>query len=567
MKALDEIISRRYPELMGRIEELKGKNGQSTEDILLKTDVLRNSSVLDVLSEFYRIEKIESIPEDHIDYELIKQFPISFAKKFRILPIKKNNGMLKVVFAPPQELYALDEVRSRFNCSLKTYIALEQVLNDTINRVYEQAKDVVSEDINEGSGLSDMEFTEPQDLIEAEDEAPIIKFINTLLFQAVREHASDIHIECFEKEVLIRFRKDGILHDVTKVPKTVQSSVISRVKIMSELDIAEKRKPQDGSIRLKIGGRDIDVRVSTVPTSWGESVVMRLLYRSSVLMSFEQLGLEGEKLKLVESLTQRPHGIILVTGPTGSGKTTSLYAALQRINLPDKKIITIEDPVEYQIQGINQIQVNTRVDLTFANGLRSILRQDPDVILVGEIRDRETADISMNASLTGHLVFSTLHTNDSVSAVTRLADMGVESFLIASTLSAVIAQRLVRLLCNHCKEQYVPLDEELDRIELPRESCQEGKIYRVKGCHECMGTGFSGRIAIFEILLIDDEFKNTILTHPDAATLKETALRKGLVTLRMDGADKVANGMTSIDEVLRVTEEVVELASTGTIGI
>jgi len=555
MKALDEIIGRRYPEVMGRIEELKGKNGRNTEDILLKTDVLKDSPALDVLSEFYGVEKVESIPEDDIDYELIKQFPISFAKRFRILPISKDNGTLKVVFAPPQELYALDEVRSRFNCSLETYITLERVLTDSINRVYEQGKDVVSEDINEGSGLSDMEFTEPQDLIEAEDEAPIIKFINTLLFQAVREHASDIHIECFEKEVLVRFRKDGILHDVTKVPKTVQSPVISRVKIMSELDIAERRKPQDGSIRLKIGGRDIDVRVSTVPTSWGESVVMRLLYRSSVLMSFEQLGLEGKKLETVESLIKRPHGIILVTGPTGSGKTTSLYAALQRINLPDKKIITIEDPVEYQIQGINQIQVNTKVDLTFANGLRSILRQDPDVILVGEIRDRETADISMNASLTGHLVFSTLHTNDSVSAVTRLADMGVESFLIASTLSAVIAQRLVRILCTRCRELYVPIDEELGRIGLAREACPEGKIYRAKGCQECMETGFSGRIAIFEILLIDDELKNTVLTHPDSSTLKEKALRNGLITLRMDGADKVAKGITSIDEVLRVTEE------------
>ncbi len=555
MKALDEIISRRYPEVMGRIEELKGKNGRNTEDILLKTDILKDSPALDVLSEFYGIEKIESIPEDDIDYELIKQFPISFAKKFRILPINKDNGTLKVVFAPPQELYALDEVRSRFNCSLETYITLERVLNDSINRVYEQGKDVASGDINDGSGLSDMEFTEPQDLIEAEDEAPIIKFINTLLFQAVREHASDIHIECFEKEVLVRFRKDGILHDVTKVPKTVQSSVISRVKIMSKLDIAERRKPQDGSIRLKIGGRDIDVRVSTIPTSWGESVVMRLLYRSSVLMSFEQLGLEGKKLELLESLARRPHGIILVTGPTGSGKTTSLYAALQRINLPDKKIITIEDPVEYQIQGINQIQVNTKVDLTFANGLRSILRQDPDVILVGEIRDRETADISMNASLTGHLVFSTLHTNDSVSAVTRLADMGVEPFLIASTLSAVVAQRLVRILCTQCKEQYVPLDEELSRIGLAREFCPEGKIYRARGCHECMETGFSGRIAIFEILLIDNELKNAVLINPDSVTLKEKALRNGLVTLRMDGADKVAKGITSIDEVLRVTEE------------
>ncbi len=558
MKALDEIISRLHPEATPKIRELGEKNGQNTEDIILTTDILEESSLLDVLSEFYGTEKAESIPEDEIDYELVKQFPIGFAKRFRILPISLNDGVLKVVFAPPQELYALDEIMSRFSCSLRTRITLERVLSESINRVYERSKDIGSEGIREGTGLDEMDFAEPQDLIEAEDEAPIIKFINTLLFQAVREHASDVHIECFEKDVKIRFRKDGILHDVTSVPKTVQSQVVSRVKIMSQLDIAEKRKPQDGSIRLKVGGRDIDVRVSTVPTSWGESVVMRLLYRSSVLLNFEDLGLEGEKLKLVESFTRRPHGIVLVTGPTGSGKTTSLYAALQRINLPDRKIITIEDPVEYQIQGINQIQVNTRVDLTFANGLRSILRQDPDVILVGEIRDRETADISMNASLTGHLVFSTLHTNDSVSAVTRLVDMGVEPFLIASTLSAVIAQRLVRVLCGHCRERYEPLCEEIARIGLARESCPEGKIYRARGCTDCMETGFSGRIAIFEILVIDDEIKNTILTSPDAATLKDKALRNGLVTLRTDGAAKVAGGTTSIEEVLRVTEEVSE---------
>lgn len=555
MKSLDEIIGARHPELVAKIGELREKSGATTEDLLLKTDVLGDSPTLDVLSEFYEIPKIESIPEDDIDQELVKQFPISFAKKFGILPIGISDGELKVVLAPPPDLCALDEIKSRFDCSLEPYLALESVLSESINRVYEQGKDVAAEDISESSGISDMEFTEPEDLIEARDEAPIIKFINTLLFRAVREHASDIHIECFEKEVSVRFRKDGILHDVTTVPKTVQSSVISRVKIMSELDIAERRKPQDGGIRLRIGGRDIDVRVSTVPTSWGESVVMRLLYRSSVLKSFEDLGLEGEKLGLVESLVRRPHGIVLVTGPTGSGKTTSLYAALQRINLPDKKIITIEDPVEYQIQGINQIQVNAKVDLTFANGLRSILRQDPDVILVGEIRDKETADISMNASLTGHLVFSTLHTNDSVSAVTRLTDMGVEPFLIASTLSAVIAQRLVRVLCPRCRERYEPLSDELDRAGLSRKTVPDGGLYRARGCAECMDTGFSGRIAIFEILVVDDRLKTAIVGSPDSSTLKNEALARGLVTLRMDGAEKVARGITSVDEVLRVTEE------------
>ena len=555
MNALDEIIGARHPELAGKLEELRSKSGATTEDLLLRTDVLEDSPTLDVLSEFYGIPKIESIPEDDIDQELVKEFPISFAKKFRILPIGRSDGEIKVVVAPPPDLCALDEIKSRFDCSLEPYLALEHVLNESINRVYEQGKDVAAEDISESSGIADMEFTEPEDLIEARDEAPIIKFINTLLFRAVREHASDIHIECFEKEVSVRFRKDGILHDVTAVPKTVQSSVISRVKIMSELDIAERRKPQDGGIRLRIGGRDIDVRVSTVPTSWGESVVMRLLYRSSVLKSFEDLGLEGEKLELVESLVRRPHGIVLVTGPTGSGKTTSLYAALQRINLPDKKIITIEDPVEYQIQGINQIQVNAKVDLTFANGLRSVLRQDPDVILVGEIRDKETADISMNASLTGHLVFSTLHTNDSVSAVTRLTDMGVEPFLIASTLSAVIAQRLVRVLCPGCRERYEPLSDELARAGLSRETVPDGGLYRARGCDECMETGFSGRIAIFEILVVDERLKAAIVASPDSSTLRNEALDRGLVTLRMDGAEKVAKGVTSVDEVLRVTEE------------
>jgi general secretion pathway protein E len=324
---------------------------------------------------------------------------------------------------------------------------------------------------------------------------------------------------------------------------------------MAELDIAEKRKPQDGRIRVKVAGRDVDVRISTVPTSWGESVVMRLLDRSSVLLSLEDLGLEGKKLQTINALIHRPHGIILVTGPTGSGKTTSLYAALERINSPDKKIITIEDPVEYQIQGINQIQVNSKVNLSFANGLRSVLRQDPDVILVGEIRDRETADIAIHASLTGHLVFSTLHTNDSASAITRLIDMGIEPFLVASSLMAVVAQRLIRFLCQSCKERYVPLDDELTRIGIERGSLPEGNLYRAKGCTECLGTGYSGRSGIFEILLVDDDIRGHTLSTTDSGTIKKKALEHAMTTLRMDGAEKVLKGLTSIDEVMRVTEE------------
>ncbi|MGH7885932.1 MAG: type II secretion system ATPase GspE [Thermodesulfobacteriota bacterium] len=554
MRTLEEIINEHQPEILQQIEDIKVKNGETTEEIIIKTPILSDSITLEVLSEFYEIPKLESISESEIDFELVKKLPISFTKKYRLMPLSKQNGCLKIAFAPPLDLYALDEVKSLFDCSLETYITHSHVIVNTINRIYEQGKEVSGE-IEGETGISETELPEPKDLIEADDEAPIIRFVNSLLFQATKEKASDIHIECFEKEVAVRYRKDGILHNVTSIPKKLQSSVISRVKIMAELDIAEKRKPQDGRIRLKVAGRDVDVRISTVPTTWGESVVMRLLDRASVVLSFEELGLGGQKLKTLESLIKRPHGIVLVTGPTGSGKTTSLYAALQRINSPDKKIITIEDPVEYQIQGINQIQVNNKVNLSFANGLRSVLRQDPDVILVGEIRDRETADISIHASLTGHLVFSTLHTNDSASAITRLIDMDIEPFLVASSLLSIIAQRLVRILCNHCKEKYVPADEELRRIGIKRIDIPGETLYKPKGCPRCVDTGFSGRIAIFEILLMDDEIRHLTLTTADSSTVKKKAVERGLVTLRMDGADKVLRGITSIEEVLRVTEE------------
>lgn len=554
MRTIEEIISEQSPDILPEIEELKEKSGETAEEILLKSNLLNENITLDILSKFYEIPKLEKITDDEIDYELVKELPISFTKKYRLIPLSKNDSKLKIAFAPPLDLYALDEVKSLFNCSLDTYITHGQVIVNSINRIYEQGKEVSGE-IEGDTGFSDTELKEPKDLIEADDEAPIIRFVNSLLFRATKEKASDIHIECFEKEVAIRYRKDGILHNVTSVPKKLQSSIISRVKIMAELDIAEKRKPQDGRIRLKVAGRDVDVRISTVPTSWGESVVMRLLDRSSVILSFEQLGLTGKKLKTLEALVKRPHGIVLVTGPTGSGKTTSLYAALQRINSPDKKIITIEDPVEYQITGINQIQVNSKVNLSFANGLRSVLRQDPDVILVGEIRDRETADISIHASLTGHLVFSTLHTNDSASAITRLIDMDIEPFLVASSLHAVIAQRLVRILCENCKEEYEPTDEELYRIGIKRQEIDGRKLYRPRGCTECVDTGFSGRIAIFEILIVDDEIRQLTLSTADSSTIKRKAIERGLVTLRVDGADKVLKGITSIDEVLRVTEE------------
>ncbi|MGI9554131.1 MAG: type II secretion system ATPase GspE [Thermodesulfobacteriota bacterium] len=555
MKTLDQILQERNPDIIENFQELKSKSSDSPEEVLIKSNLLNDDNLLSVLSEYYEVPVIREIKDEDIDFELVKELPISFSRKYRLIPLTKTNGTVKIAFAPPIDLYALDEVRGLFNCSIESHITLNHTLNASINRVYEQGKEMSGDIDDDSIGITESELQEPKDLLETDDEAPIIRFVNSLLFQAVKEKASDIHIECFEKDVAVRFRKDGMLHNITSVPKKTQSSIISRVKIMAELDIAEKRKPQDGRIRLKVAGRDVDVRISTVPTTWGESVVMRLLDRSSVILSLEDLGLEGDKLRMFDFLIRRPHGIVLVTGPTGSGKTTSLYASLERINSPDKKIITIEDPVEYQIQGINQIQVNNKVNLSFANGLRSVLRQDPDVILVGEIRDRETADISIHASLTGHLVFSTLHTNDSASAITRLIDMDIEPFLVASSLLAVVAQRLVRVLCPHCKEKYEPTDEELARVGINRNEVKDGVLYRSKGCHECIDTGFSGRLAIFEILIIDDDIRNLTLNTTDSSTIKRKAVENGLITLRIDGASKIVNGQTSVDEVLRVTEE------------
>jgi general secretion pathway protein E len=398
------------------------------------------------------------------------------------------------------------------------------------------------------------ELEEPTDLLEATDDAPIIRLVNSLLSQAIRERASDIHVEPFEKEVVARFRIDGILYNILTIQKRFQASIASRVKIMSGLNIAEKRLPQDGGMRIKIGGKDVDIRVSIVPTSFGERIVLRLLYRESALLPLDQIGFAGETLRRFEEFITKPHGIILVTGPTGSGKTTTLYGALSKINAPDKNIITIEDPVEYQLKGIGQIQVNPKIQLTFAAGLRSVLRQDPDVILVGEIRDGETAEIAIQAALTGHLVFSTLHTNDSAGAVTRLLDMKIEPFLISSSVMAILAQRLVRVLCTQCREPYALTQAELQELEIVP-GAESRAAYRAKGCPACFQTGYLGRTAIYELLDIDDEMRQLIMKNADASTIKALAVRKGMKTLRQDGADKVLAGITSVDEVVRVTQK------------
>jgi general secretion pathway protein E len=396
---------------------------------------------------------------------------------------------------------------------------------------------------------------ETGDLLDDTSDAPIIKLVNLVLSQAVKARASDIHIEPYQNRIKIRHRVDGILYDMLSPPKHIQSTLISRIKIMAKLNIAEKRLPQDGRIEIRIGDRDVDIRVSTIPIAFGERVVLRLLDKTNVLLKLSDLGMSEKGLKVFNQLIKSAHGIILVTGPTGSGKTTTLYAALSIINNPDINIITIEDPIEYQIEGIGQIQVNPKIDLTFANGLRSIVRQDPDVILVGEIRDLQTAEIAIQAALTGHLVFSTLHTNDSASAITRLIDMGIEPFLVTSSVIGILAQRLVRNICNECKNVYTPDEESLQNIGITPEMYEGKKIYRGKGCQGCLNTGYRGRTGIFELMILNDSIKNLILKTSDSSSIKHKAVEHEMISLRQDGALKVLNGITTTEEVLRITQK------------
>ena len=398
------------------------------------------------------------------------------------------------------------------------------------------------------------EIEEIGDLLDDTSDSPVIRLVNLMFSQAVRDNASDIHIEPYQNSLKIRQRLDGILHDMLSPPKHVQSALISRVKIMAKLNIAEKRLPQDGRIELKIANKEIDIRVSTLPTAFGERVVLRLLRKSTVMISLRDLGMPQDRFTPFEREIKAPNGIVLVTGPTGSGKTTTLYAALSSINNSDINIITIEDPIEYRISGIGQVQVNPKIDLTFASGLRSIVRQDPDVILVGEIRDSETAEIAIQSALTGHLVFSTLHTNDSAGAITRLRDMGIEQFLIASSVNAILAQRLVRIICPHCKEEYTPEPEMLQRIGLSKEECHGQKAYRGKGCAKCFHTGYKGRCGIFELLLMTQDMKALVLKTSDANQIKKQAIENGMISLQKDGAMKVQQGITTIEEVYRVCQ-------------
>jgi general secretion pathway protein E len=494
----------------------------------------------------------QEIEESLVDTSLLTRLPLAFVRKNMVLPIREADGKLLVAIGNPANLLAIDELRGIYGMPAECMMVPAATLLDSINRLYSQlsgsAQDVVEELEGEDLNTIASELNEPRDLLDLTDEAPVIRLLNSILFQAVKERASDIHIEPYEREVEVRFRIDGILYKMLTPPKVVQEALISRVKIMSGLNIAEKRLPQDGRIRIVVAGRSIDIRVSIIPTFFGERVVLRLLDKKKGILSLEDIGISREGVKTMDRLLSRNNGIILVTGPTGSGKSTTLYAALSRLNSSEQNIITVEDPIEYQLKGVGQIQVNPKIDLTFANGLRSILRQDPDIIMVGEIRDVETAEIAIQASLTGHLVFSTLHTNDSATAITRLIDMGIEPFMVASSLSAVLAQRLVRLICPHCREAYSP-EQDYPGITLP------SVLYRGKGCDRCFGLGTMGRTLIHELLLVDADICSMIIKQAPAGVIKEYAVSRGMKTLRDDGLEKAAAGITTIQEVMRVTQE------------
>jgi general secretion pathway protein E len=564
--ALAQILDQQREKPMG-LWELVVANRMATE-----VEVSR------ALADECGLPLVETIDVDAVEIAAATRLPIGYAKAHHLLVVREAEHDVDVVCGDPFDIEALDAVRAQFDKSLNVHVAVPDVVTDAINRVYERQQTTDELKSEETQGDDD-----EIDILESDDDAPVIRWVNSLFFQAVKERASDIHIEPEEKEVIVRYRIDGELYVARRASRQFLSAVLARVKIMAGLNIAEKRLPQDGRISLKIAGRSLDIRVSTVPTSRdSERIVMRLLHKTNVLLELSELGFADRDFHLMHQLIERPDGIVLVTGPTGSGKTTTLYACLNRINRPNVNILTAEDPVEYEIGGIHQVPVQPKIGLTFASALRAFLRQDPDVIMVGEIRDKETAEIAIHASMTGHLVLSTLHTNDAAGAVTRLVEMEMEPFLVRSTVIGILAQRLVRRLCEKCREPYEASPWELEQLGLDPERCRWRKarrlnpkyvvhevdleplgwwgpgmptFYRAKGCQQCDQKGFTGRIGIYELLVVEDAVGGLILQKADAQTIKRAAQVQGMDSLRDDGARKVLHGKTTVEEVVAATQE------------
>ena len=581
---IGEILVRRgalEPDKLEDALETAADRAVDLRDLLVATRVVDEDKVVRALADEVGMEFVEQISTDVIPEELIEAVPINFARQNRVLPLTESDDGVRVAVANPLDPFPIDDLRILLGKTILPVAASEEAIDDAINRVYERKDETALAEAKEGE-----EVEELRDLIDMTDEAPVIRWVNNLFYTAVKERASDIHIEPTEDKVIVRYRVDGRLMPRKEANRGFLPSIVSRVKIEAGLNIAEKRLPQDGRITKKIAGKVIDVRVSTIPTAKGERVVMRLLDKEQVLLNLIDLGFARRELEQLEHLITRPNGIILVTGPTGSGKTTTLYACLNKINTPEKNILTAEDPVEYELRGIGQMQVQPKIGLTFASGMRSFLRQDPDVIMVGEIRDHETAEIAIHASLTGHLVLSTLHTNDAPSAITRLVDMDVQAYQISSSVLAVLAQRLVRRLCEECKTPYTPTAQDLRELGIDAAIAQEklvqlqklaattvlgrsappsvpapagskpGKLtfYHHAGCEECSNTGYRGRIGIFELMMIDEPVRREILNNSDAKTIQRVAQQQGMRLLREDGARQVVAGVTSVEEVLAATQ-------------
>jgi len=551
-----------HPEQIAEALELQKIRPKRVGEILLDLGYVDERYILEALGEQYSIA-VETSLGDKVDAALTTKVPINFIREYYMVPYRKNGSAFYVALNDPVNLLPLDDLRLLLGGPVVPVLCPKADIQRIIDTYFEQQGENAAEMIDSITMTEDEEGTvhtlenieSERDLLDLANEAPIIKLINLVITGAVKERASDIHIEPFEHTVRVRFRIDGVLYEKFDVPRSQQAAVISRVKIMANLNIAEHRLPQDGRIKIRLSGKEIDIRVSIIPTAYGERVVMRILEKGSFLFSLEQLGMDHEVHTHVDKLLLSSHGIFLVTGPTGSGKSTTLYAALQKVNSPDKNIITVEDPIEYQIAGIGQIQVRPKIGLTFASGLRSILRQDPDIILVGEIRDHETADMAVHASLTGHLVFSTLHTNDSAGAITRLVNMGIEPFLVTSSTIAIQAQRLVRRICPHCREEYVPRAEDLMELGVDAQDQRSHRLWRAVGCDQCAQRGYMGRTGIFELLVMSPRIQALALRDVDSNGIKREARRLGMTTLREDGVERALQGMTTFEEIVRVTRD------------
>jgi general secretion pathway protein E len=548
-----------------RLEEcrsLAATSGDSLDQVLLQKDYLDETTLLQIYAKHLGYEFRKSLEGTKVPADFVDGVPVHFARNYNLIALEAGpDGVMKVATCRPLDPHPMDDLSSIVGGEVDAVLAPRLEITSLIARAYRHKADGVDEALDAVADDADIqsmaaEIEEAEDVLDVSNKAPIIKLVNTILFQALKLRASDVHLQCYPDRLQVRFRIDGILYDMDPIPRKVQDAIISRVKVMGKMDIAERRLPQDGRATIKIGDGEVDVRISSIPTTNGERIVMRLLDKTAKLYRLNEIGLSERNLGILREFLTFNHGIILVTGPTGSGKTTTLYGSMSEIDTTQKNVLTIEDPVEYSLAGISQVQVNAKKGLTFAAGLRSFLRQDPDVMMVGEIRDLETAEVAIRAALTGHLVFSTVHTNDAPSTITRMIDQGVEAYLVASSLVLIVAQRLVRTICPHCKVM-VPINDEwtakLKKLGMTPEELN-GEVAFGPGCEECFTSGYAGRTAIYEFLPVDEHLRTEVMEGATASEIKRSSVKRGLITLRMDGKDKIRDRLTTPDEVLRVTQ-------------